>query len=81
MFAVNIFIRIPLPCEKGVLPADNFPIKERGQSWVLIGQTFDLQVSTQVGTLQVYMLCSTLMDRKHNLTIIFPMRKLAKEQV
>ena len=56
MFAINIFICIPLACQEWVLLADDLTIKKCCQCWILLSEAGDLEVATQVGIVGVHML-------------------------
>ena len=56
MFAVDIFVGVPLACQERVLRANDLAIEERSQRRVFLRKTSDLEVAAQVGIGGVNML-------------------------
>ena len=56
MFLVDVLVGVPLSGEEGMFLTDDFAVEERGEGRILLRQTLDLQVATDVGIFQIHVL-------------------------
>lgn len=56
MLSVNLFIGLPFSGEERVPSRNNFTVKECGQRGMIVRESCDLKVATQIRVLYVYVL-------------------------
>ncbi len=56
MFLVDLLICVPLSGQKRMLLSNYFPIEESGQCWIIISQTLDHQIATELSIFFVHVL-------------------------